>query len=148
MRSAYSIWAVGLASLLIAGFVSADGMTAGAPRVAMLSGAAEAPGPGDSDGSGIAMIRLNVGRGRVCWDLSWSDIGMTTGAHIHRAPAGVPGGVVVPLSVTMPQGCADGVDPALIEEIVDFPERFYVNVHTTDFPAGAIRGQLSVPGQA
>ena len=39
-------------------------------------------------------------------------------------------------------GCASNVDPAVLSEILVTPESFYVNVHTTDFPAGAVRGQL------
>ena len=34
-------------------------------------------------------------------------------------------------------------DPALAAEIVANPSGFYVNVHTTPFPDGAIRGQLA-----
>jgi hypothetical protein len=55
--------------------------------------------------------------------------------------------VVVPLTPPdesgMSTGCVSDVDPALIEAIVTRPARYYGNVHTTDFPAGAIRGQLA-----
>lgn len=118
----------------------------GAPRVTTLSGAEEAPGPGDPDGSGFAAIRLNVGQERVCWQISYQDIQTATAAHIHRAPAGSPGGVVVPLNPNE-DGCA-WADGDLIQEIIDYPDRFYVNVHNAEFPAGAIRGQLSNPGQS
>lgn len=36
----------------------------------------------------------------------------------------------------------DTVDDALVDEIRGNPGGFYVNVHTADFPDGAIRGQL------
>jgi hypothetical protein len=127
--------------------------TGGAPRVATMSGANEVP-PADPDGSGFATITLNVGQGTVCWDYTIADIAQpTTGAHIHAAPAGVNGGVVVPLREgnTGPwplSGCRENVDPALIQAIIDFPERYYVNVHNSEFPGGAIRGQLSNRGQA
>ena len=32
----------------------------------------------------------------------------------------------------------------LIKKIIKAPERFYVNIHTVDFPDGAIRGQLEL----
>lgn len=127
-----------------------NGDTAGAPRVTTLSGAEEVP-PADPDGTGFATITLNVGRRRVCWELSVADIAPATAAHIHAAPAGVNGGVVVPLSpptTGASSGCRENVDPALIQAIIDLPENYYVNVHNAVFPGGAVRGQLSNRGQS
>ena len=69
----------------------------GAPRITTLSGAEEVP-PADPDGSGFAVITLNVGQQQVCWELTVENIAPATAAHIHAAPAGVNGGIVVPLS--------------------------------------------------
>lgn len=122
----------------------------GAPRVTTLSGAEEigpgGPGAGDPDGSGFASIRLNVGQATVCWEISFEGIEAPSAAHIHAAPAGVNGPVVVPLD-PVAGGCTSA-DPALIQAIVDFPEQYYVNVHNAPFPGGALRGQLSNPGQS
>ena len=121
---------------------------AGARRTTSLNGTEEILG-GDSDGSGFALIRLNVGRERVCWDLSVSNIAPATAAHIHAAPVGVNGPIVVPLSpptTGSSAGCRNGVDRGLIQAIIDFPENYYVNVHNANFPGGALRGQLSNPG--
>lgn len=110
-----------------------------------LTGAAEVPGPGDPDGSGTATITLNHGQGRVCWEITVSDIAPATAAHIHVAPAGVAGPVEVPLSPPTSgssSGCAT-VDGDLIKAIIHSPEQYYVNVHNALFPAGALRGQLS-----
>jgi hypothetical protein len=114
---------------------------------AALTGAAEVPGPGDPDGTGFARITLNVAHGTICWELSWTNLDPTIAAHIHVGPAGVAGPVVVPLSVNgegsgTSSGCTE-VDRHLINAILRHPDQYYVNIHTTVYPAGAIRGQLS-----
>jgi hypothetical protein len=123
--------------------VVAGGGTAGAPRVTTLSGAEEVP-PADPDGSGFASIWLNLGQGRVCWSISFENIEPPHAAHIHKAPAGSNGGIVVPLDPNA-DGC-NSADRALIQDIIANPEEYYVNVHNAEFPGGAIRGQLSNPG--
>ncbi|MGH3035474.1 MAG: CHRD domain-containing protein [Gaiellaceae bacterium] len=123
----------------------------GRPFTTALTGAAEAPGPGDPNASGTASLRLNPGQGEVCFDLSWADIdGEVFAAHIHVAPAGSPGPIVVPLFTGSFVGtgnlsdCVEGVDRGLIRVIIQNPEAYYVNVHSRpNFPGGAIRGQLS-----
>jgi len=115
-------------------------------RTAKLSGAAEVPGPGDPDGSGTATIRLQLERGEVCFDLTVSNIGPATAAHIHEGADGVAGPVVVPLDPAptggSSSGCISDVDAALLQNIAQNPEQYYVNVHNEEFPDGAIRGQL------
>jgi hypothetical protein len=116
----------------------------GRPLNATLSGAEEVPGPGDADGSGTALITLNQGQGQVCWELAASDIMTPTAAHIHVGVFGVAGPVVVALSPPedgSSTGCTS-VDPELIKQIRQNPEVYYVNIHTSDFPSGALRGQL------
>jgi hypothetical protein len=125
----------------------AAAMAGGRPFVISMTGAAEAPGPGDPDGSGTAWLTLNQGQGEVCFVLVVEDILLpAVGAHIHIAPAGSPGPIVVPLTppdaTGMSSGCTDA-DPALIKAIRQSPSAYYVNVHSTDFPAGAVRGQLA-----
>lgn len=125
--------------------------TAGAPRHANLTGAAEVPVPGDPDGKGFARITLNVGRMRVCWEITVTGVVPATAAHIHSAPAGIAGPVAVPLSPPTSgssSGCRENVDRALVQAIIDSPANYYVNVHNAVFLEGALRGQLSNPGQA
>jgi len=123
--------------------VAADG---GRTFTTTLSGAAEVP-PADPDGSGTATITLNYGQGTVCWEITVSNITLpATAAHIHEAPVGVAGPVVVPLSAPDASGSASGcatVDRAEIKDIIQHPEEYYVNVHNADYPGGAVRGQLS-----
>ena len=128
----------------------ADGFT-GRALTATLTGEAEV-GPGDLDGSGSALVRLNSGQEQVCFDVDVEDIGAPTRIHIHEAPAGVNGPVVVTFfdlvvnpDAEVPadlRGCVSA-DRDLVKEIRKTPSDYYVNVHTAEFPAGALRGQLS-----
>ena len=114
-----------------------------------MSGAEEAPGPGDPDGSGVANITINLNKRQVCFALMVENIAPATAAHIHIAPPGEPGPIVVPLNPPPTDGsstgCANNVDRRLLRNILRNPGAYYVNVHNEEFPAGAVRGQLSSP---
>ena len=102
---------------------------------------------GDPDGSGVASITINPGQGEICWTLSVAGILLpASSAHIHQAAPGIRGAIVVPLSppgaTGTSTGCVSGVNADLLREIRTRPQGFYVNVHTSQFPAGAVRGQL------
>src|SRR5574341_231925 len=118
----------------------------GRPLRATLAGSAEVPGPADPDGSGKAVITFNPGQNMICWKITVSDITLpATGAHIHKAKAGVAGPIVVPLSPPDASGKSSGCTSATraeIKDIMHHVNEYYVNVHTTDYPAGALRGQL------
>lgn len=142
-RSVLLLLLVGLLTVGIA--ATAAAANGGRPLGATMTGADEAPGPGDPDGTGTAMFTLNHGQGEVCYWLSVEGIAPATAAHIHIAPAGSPGPVVVPLAPPTDgssSGCAS-VDRELIKAIMQSPGDYYVNVHNAEFPAGAVRGQLS-----
>ena len=125
----------------------------GAPLVATLKGASEVPAANDPAAGGTALIRLNPGQRTVCFDISWSKVpGTVQHAHIHKAPAGTAGPIVVPLfngsfaGTASDSGCVSA-DRALINAIIDNPGSYYVNIHSTVYPAGAARGQLAHPGK-
>jgi|SRR5215216_2404294 len=129
--------------------LAADG---GRKFTTTLTGAAEVsptgePNQGDPDGTGTATITLNPGTEQICWEIQVSGITLpATAAHIHIAPVTSPGPVVVPLSAPDETGFASGctsADRSLILDIIQNPENYYVNVHNVDYPAGALRGQLS-----
>jgi len=117
----------------------------GRPLTAILTGAEEVMG-GDPDGSGLADITLNSGLGQVCFEITVEDIDTPTRAHIHAAPAGVNGPIVVAffdfVAPPILEGCVEGVDRNLLKAIRANPQNYYVNIHNTPFPGGAIRGQL------
>ena len=138
-------------SLVLFGLVAVVGLAIaqGGKRFTIaMTGAAEVPGPGDPDGSGTAVLQVNAGRGVITYELRVANISMATAAHIHRGPAGEAGPVVVPLRAPSNGAISDTVrvDKALAQEILRTPSAFYVNVHNGDFPAGAVRGQLSGGG--
>lgn len=121
------------------------GVQGGRLLSADLSGANEVPGPGDPDGSGTAVISVKPSKERLCFELSAANIAPATAAHVHEGPAGVAGPVVVTLTPPtsgFSSGCVT-VDKTLLKDIKKNPDEYYVNVHNAEFPAGAIRGQLS-----
>jgi hypothetical protein len=104
-------------------------------------------GAGDPNGYGAAAV-ITVTANRLCFVIAVHDIDRPILAHIHEGPAGRNGPIRVPLkpptsgSPGTSAGCVT-VDPGLLTRIRNTPKQFYVNVHTTAFPGGAIRGQLS-----
>ncbi len=111
-----------------------------------LTGAAEVPGPGDSDGAGTADITVNAGKSQVCYKINVTNIATATAAHIHEGGATVAGPVKVTLGRPNASGMSEGcvtVDRALALEILKRPADYYVNVHNAAFPGGAVRGQLA-----
>lgn len=110
----------------------------------VMSGSVEVPGPGDADAFGIATVIANSGTGEVCVRLRVFNVDTPVAAHIHSGDEGVAGPVVIPLPAPT-NGRASGcvtADKALVQNIIDNPDDYYVNVHTTTFPGGALRGQL------
>jgi len=150
-RLLLSLVLAAVVALALAGAASAarlDGADhGGRPFSTELTGAAEVPDPGDPDGSGTATITVNLGQEEVCWTIEAEGIELPAlSAHIHEGTVGVAGDVVVTLTPPDASGFSNGCTTVEREEALDIlknPENYYVNVHTPDFMAGAIRGQLS-----
>lgn len=120
--------------------------------VADLTPGDEVPGPGDPDATGRIEFTI-VEADEWCFDMVVVGLGAApTEAHVHAGAAGVAGDVVVPLGKpTSTEGdrdiwtdvCVAG-DPTLVDQVFPDPAAFYVNVHTSAFPAGAVRGPLQL----
>jgi CHRD domain-containing protein len=109
---------------------------------ASLTGAAEVPGPGATGATGTASITIQGER--VCFKLSWENIKGVNLAHIHKGANGVAGAPVVSLFTGKPvkEGCTTPA-AGVAKRIAGNPGNYYVNLHTADFPSGALRGQLA-----
>lgn len=139
----------GFATDALAGQTDGVNGEGGRPFTAVLSGLNERPVIAtNSDLKGTAKVTINLGQNELCWDLDYTTSQHVTAAHIHNAPAGKAGSIVFgffnpPTSaVPVNSGCREG-DRALLEDISEHPENYYVNVHTTLYPGGAGRGQLT-----
>ena len=116
---------------------------------AKLKGQNEVPGPGSNKGKGDASVFLKAKKEKVCFNLEVSKLDTITAGHIHKGTADVAGPVKVTLIDSQVQGtgtyegCVENVKSKLIKKIAAAPEKFYVNIHTLDYPEGAIRGQLT-----
>lgn len=109
-----------------------------------MTGAAETP-PGAPGGSAKAVVTLSSKQGKVCWTFA-SLTGFTDpmAAHIHAAPAGKAGNIALPLSTTPPfktKGCVPA-SATLISAVAANPSGYYVNIHSKQYPNGAVRAQL------
>ena len=157
---------VGLISIaLVVGAVGALG-AADNTRSAKLSGKNEVPGPGDKNGSGEAVLKLNKKKLRISFDISYEGIQKPVAGHIHKGtrkvadPAeakshrtnlvlfGEQADVTSPISGRVKWNRNHTPDQKLqvIKSIKHNPNNWYVNLHTPDFPDGAIRGQLKAGG--
>lgn len=116
--------------------------------IAGLFGESEVPGPGDVDAAGFAFAVATDTPGQLCVGVfAFGLSAPATAAHIHEGPPDRAGPVVVTLDTPGEGGsiaCYD-VGEALLNRIKADPPAFYVNVHTSAFPAGAIRGALHDP---
>jgi hypothetical protein len=121
--------------VLVASLEGRNEVTAGAPR-------------------GQALELIGIHDNTLTYAISWRGIGTPTEAHIHAGVRGVDGPVVVPLFTTPrpPDGFVSGTvtvsDPTLLAALRSDPSSFYTDLHTTNFPGGAVRAQLHLLNHA
>jgi hypothetical protein len=128
--------------LLLVAFATST--AAGGVRLsATLTGAAEIPAA-DPDGSGTFSATVNPGNGMLCYQLTAADIGTTIAAHIHINFSDANGPIVIPLATptTGASSACLSLPRHKLMALLKAPQAFYVNVHSVDFPNGAIRGQV------
>jgi CHRD domain len=131
--------------------LAANNTVAASAVNAKLSGKDEVPGPGDDDGSGDAALNLKKKKKKISFNISFEAIENPVMGHIHKGTKKVAGPIKVtlfddPAGVTSPVSGTVKAKKKLIKKIKNDPNGWYVNLHTPDFPDGAIRGQLKPGG--
>jgi hypothetical protein len=116
---------------------------------------------GDPNGTGeVYVFGIDGDPTTLCYVLTVDRIERASAAHIHEAGAGENGDVVVNLAAPgdgnaadcltegeiLPSGAPAFVGDTTAAEILANPEEYYVNVHNSEYPGGALRGQLSPQG--
>jgi hypothetical protein len=99
-------------------------------------------------GSGIGTISglYNDATKSLDYSISWSDLtSAVTNMHFHVGAVGVPGGVAlgIPGPWSSPE-TGTGITLDATQETDLLAGNWYVNIHTTNFGFGEIRGQVNV----
>ncbi len=122
----------------------APGAPASQVFAANLSSASEVPAT-ESIGTGRAVMTLITDT--LYFRLFVADIDQITAAHIHEGAPGANGGIVADLftgvgafDATHPVSGTLVLTPTQVTKLLNGD--YYINVHSTDFPAGEIRGQI------
>jgi hypothetical protein len=119
---------------------------------AKLTGKAEVPGPGSPNGKAEINVFAKPTQEKLCYDFEVKKLDEMTAGHIHKGDSETAGPVKVTLfedetglaGTGSYEGCVKNVKAKLLKKIAAAPEKFYVNLHTLDYPDGAIRGQLEL----
>lgn len=117
---------------------------------ASLDGSQEVP-PNASPGTGAGMMTYDDATNQLNWNISFSGLLTgTTASHFHGPAApGVNAGV----QVTIPLGAYAGMTSGTLigmatltvtQEAQLLSDLWYINIHTSTFPGGEIRGQVQV----
>ncbi|MFE9685183.1 CHRD domain-containing protein [Streptomyces sp. NPDC006285] len=121
----------------------------------VLDGSAEVPvegGPavGDKDGRALALMRIQGDQ--VSYAFTFTGTGTPTLGHLHKGAKGVNGEVKIPFftekledGTKFAHGTVTVADQDLLEGIKANPRNWYFNLHTAEFPGGAVRGQAYEP---
>ena len=128
-----------LTAVLLLGAVTAEGAIVNYNFP--INGAQEVP-PVITPGSGFGQVTLDTLLNQLDWNITFSGLlGSETAAHFHGpAPVGSNAGVQINLPVGSPKiGNAILSDLQVTQVLAGL---WYVNIHSTQFPPGEIRGQV------
>jgi hypothetical protein len=131
-------------ALLAPAFVASPAGASPVGFVATMTAEEVQPIPGPPGAKGTARVVADQDAHTVCYKLTYEGPGEMTAAHIHRGEKGLNGPVTIPLDVKAE--CVNPA-PAEIKALVDWPDGYYVELHTIVFQQnGAVRGQTVPEG--
>ncbi|MBA3677293.1 MAG: CHRD domain-containing protein [Sphingosinicella sp.] len=118
-----------------------------------LTGGLMAPGVrGDPDASGMVLVWMGEPPGPICYNVSVRKTAPVIEAHLHRSTAAARWAADGPVIATLKRfrkgesnGCfrpSGNGRPDLRRELEADPSIYYIDVHTVDFPGGALRGKI------
>ncbi len=121
--------------------------------VSFLNGAQEAPTPRVTPAFGNGTVVMNAARTQITINLTFQGLlAPITVAHIHNGAVGISGPVILDirnLMSTTPDLTGGSIMNAVLN--IDMAQanvllagNGYFNLHSTQFPAGEIRGQINV----
>ncbi|MFI2351959.1 CHRD domain-containing protein [Streptomyces sp. NPDC019443] len=126
--------------------------------VASLNGANEEPvqgGPavGDRDGTALEFVKVKGDKVSVAVKFRGTD--KPTALHVHQGARGTNGGIKIDFTELLSKGKTHSKgwtgavvgtvkvkDKAVLDAFKTDPNGFYANLHTAQFPGGAVRGQF------
>ncbi len=120
------------------------------PLYATLDGLQEVP-PNASPGIGTGIMSYDDVTNQLNWNITFSGLlAGTTASHFHGPAAP---GVAAGVQVTIPLGASLGATSGTLigmatltatQETQLLSDLWYINIHTSAFPGGEIRGQVQV----
>lgn len=104
----------------------------------------ETPTPGPAGAKGTGVFQADSEAGQLCYELTYEGPGEPNAAHIHKGEKGTSGPVAVDLAIETGgmKSCVPA-DGATLQDIIANPAGYYANIHTPQYKAGAVRGQLT-----
>ncbi len=137
-----------LAALSLVAVLAGGALAAGTVNAkAKLNEKQVVPGPGAPKATGSATFEITKSKLKFCYDISFKKLNPApNSAELHKGAKGDKGPKKFDLwtkTTNSPaSACIKNLKKPVLNKIVNHPENFYVQLHSTKYPKGAIRGQL------
>jgi CHRD domain len=106
---------------------------------------------------GAYVITIDPNNNVLTWEINTGGLQNPTLGHIHKGAAGANASPVVTFATSNSAfsgnrlkgsvAAPDAATVALFADIIANPSNYYVNVHSTEFPGGAIRSQMAAANE-